>query len=75
MDLEMPEMDGYTTIKKIRENGIETPVIAFTAALLENMESLLLNAGFNDFVLKPFRPAELKKKIEKYAPKRVIDYI
>ncbi len=73
MDLEMPEMDGYTTIKKIREAGNDVPVIAFTAALLENMEISLSESGFNDYLLKPFRPAELKKKIETHA-KRQIDY-
>ncbi len=75
MDLEMPEMNGYTAIKKIRETDTITPVLAFTATLLENMESLTSEIGFNDYVLKPYRPAELKKKILKYAPNRKIDYL
>ena len=74
LDLEMPEMNGYTTVQKIREQGLITPVIAFTATLLENMESIIQEAGFDDYILKPFRPAELKKKIEAYAPHRVFDY-
>ncbi len=74
LDLEMPEMDGYTTIKKIKEQGIETPVMAFTATLLDNMEENLKEAGFTDYILKPFRPGELKKKIETHAPHRVFDY-
>ncbi|MEO6188899.1 MAG: response regulator, partial [Ginsengibacter sp.] len=74
MDLEMPEMDGYTTLKKVRETDSVIPIIAFTAALLENMDSLVTESGFNDYVLKPFRPAELKKKIEYYAPHRKIEY-
>lgn len=74
MDLEMPEMDGYTAIKKIRETDTLTPVLAFTATLLENMESLVSENGFNDYVLKPYRPAELKKKILQYAPHRKIEY-
>jgi signal transduction histidine kinase/CheY-like chemotaxis protein len=74
MDLEMPEMDGYTAIKKIRETDTITPVLAFTATLLENMKSLISENGFNDYVLKPYRPAELKKKILQYAPHRKIEY-
>lgn len=74
MDLEMPEMDGYTTIRILRETNKDLPVIAFTAALLEDMDSLVSKeTGFNDYVLKPFRPAELKKKIEKYTDRK-IDY-
>ena len=75
MDLEMPQMDGYQTIKKIRETDHKTPVLAFTASLLEDMESLITEAGFNDYVLKPYKPAELKKKILDYAPHRKIDYV
>ncbi len=74
MDLEMPEMNGYAALKKIRETDTKTPVIAFTAALLENMDSLINESGFNDYVLKPFRPSDLKQKIEYYAPHRKIDY-
>ncbi|HVZ96438.1 MAG TPA: ATP-binding protein [Chitinophagaceae bacterium] len=73
MDLEMPEMNGYDALRKIREQGIHVPVFAFTATLLENMDSLVKEAGFTDYVLKPFKPAELKKKIEKYC-ERKIDY-
>ncbi|HUZ58167.1 MAG TPA: ATP-binding protein [Hanamia sp.] len=73
MDLEMPEMNGYTTLKKIREKKITIPVIAFTATLLDDMDSLITEAGFTDYVLKPFRPSDLKKKIEKYCERKV-DY-
>jgi signal transduction histidine kinase/CheY-like chemotaxis protein len=74
MDLEMPEMNGYTATKIIRETNTEVPIIAFTATLLENMDTLVTNDGFNDYILKPFKPGELKKKIEKYAPHRKIQY-
>jgi signal transduction histidine kinase/ActR/RegA family two-component response regulator len=70
MDLEMPEMNGYVATKIIRETNTGIPVIAFTATLLENMESLITQSGFNDYILKPFKPADLKRKIEKYAPHR-----
>lgn len=73
MDLEMPEMNGYDTLKKIRESNIATPVIAFTATLLDNMDSLITEVGFTDYVLKPFKPSELKKKIEMYCERKV-DY-
>jgi signal transduction histidine kinase/CheY-like chemotaxis protein len=74
MDLEMPEMNGYTAANIIRETDKMIPIIAFTATLLEDMNKLISEGGFNDFMLKPFRPAELKKKIELYSPHRKIDY-
>lgn len=73
MDLEMPEMNGYTALKIIREMNIDTPVIAFTATLLENPDTLITEAGFTDYVVKPFRPNDLKKKIAMYC-ERKIDY-
>lgn len=74
MDLEMPEMNGYTAANIIRETNKEIPIIAFTATLLEDMNKLISEGGFNDYILKPFRPADLKSKIELYSPHRKIDY-
>jgi signal transduction histidine kinase len=74
MDLEMPEMNGYTAANIIRETDKIIPIIAFTATLLEDMNKLISEGGFNDYMLKPFRPVELKKKIELYSPHRKIDY-
>ncbi len=74
MDLEMPEMNGYDAVKIIRQTDTNIPIIAFTATLLDNMDFLITNDGFDDYILKPFRPADLKKKIEKFAPNRKIEY-
>jgi len=71
----MPEMDGYEAIRIMRRTDKKTPVLAFTATLLENMEALISETGFNDYVLKPYRPGELKKKILEYAPHRKIEYV
>jgi signal transduction histidine kinase/CheY-like chemotaxis protein len=67
IDLEMPEMDGYEVIKAIRKNNAEIPVIAFTAALYEDMHTDLINKGFTDYIQKPFRPEDLHKKLSLYA--------
>jgi signal transduction histidine kinase/CheY-like chemotaxis protein len=67
MDLEMPEMDGYTAIKEIRKIDTAIPVIAFTAALYDNMGADLKNKGFDDYLHKPFNPTDLYNKILKYS--------
>jgi signal transduction histidine kinase/CheY-like chemotaxis protein len=63
LDLEMPEMDGKTALKEIRQLPIITPAMAFTAAMYENMEADLLQSGFVTHALKPFKPEYLYKKI------------
>ncbi len=65
LDLEMPEVDGYTAIKEIRKTYPDIPAIAFTAALLDNeMLQSLIKMGFVDCALKPFIPHELLSKIK-----------
>lgn len=65
LDLEMPEVDGYTAIKEIRKSYPGIPAIAFTAALLDNeMLQNLIKMGFVDCALKPFIPQELLAKIK-----------
>jgi signal transduction histidine kinase/ActR/RegA family two-component response regulator len=65
LDLEMPEVDGYTAIKEIRKSYPDIPAIAFTAALLDNeMLQSLIKMGFVDCALKPFIPQELLSKIK-----------
>jgi signal transduction histidine kinase/ActR/RegA family two-component response regulator len=67
MDLEMPEMDGYTAIKEIRKTDIAIPVIAFTAALYDGMGDDLKSKGFDDYLHKPFNPKDLYSKISQYS--------
>jgi PAS domain S-box-containing protein len=63
IDLEMPEMDGATALKEIRKLNANIPIVAFTAAVYDNMQADLLEKGFNDFIHKPFRPEDLHSKI------------
>jgi signal transduction histidine kinase/ActR/RegA family two-component response regulator len=65
LDLEMPEADGYTALKEIRKIHPNIPAIAFTASAFENIEQVLLDKGFTDYVLKPFFPQDLNNKLYK----------
>lgn len=73
MDLQMPEMDGYEASENIRKLDDpykrKTPIIALTAAALKEVREKVYAAGMNDFVTKPFDPAELERKLFSYMQK------
>jgi len=64
LDLEMPEMDGAEALQEIRKSDADMPVMAFTAAVYENIQADLYSKGFDDYIHKPFRPEELYRKIQ-----------
>ena len=66
MDIQMPEMDGYQTtkrIRKLRSPICEIPIIAMTAHASSSDEQKALKAGMNDYISKPFNPETLYNKI------------
>lgn len=66
MDVQMPEMDGLTTTKKIREMSIKQPfIIALTANALDQDQQMCLFAGMNDYIRKPVKINELNQAILK----------
>ncbi len=65
LDLEMPEVDGYTALTEIRKQYPLMPAVAFTAAIFEDIEIKLLQKGFSDYILKPFAPHDLNAKLYK----------
>lgn len=63
LDLEMPVMDGYETIRRIKQSADwrEIPVIVVTAGSSEVTRTLAL--GANDFLAKPYNPEELRLRV------------
>ena len=64
MDLQMPEMDGYAAVAAIRRREREaetapTPIVALTARASRSNEAACLAAGFDGYLLKPYRRREL----------------
>jgi CheY-like chemotaxis protein len=68
MDMRMPVMNGYEATKQIKGSiqGQATYIIALTASTFEEERSIVLSAGCDDFVRKPFREAVIFQKMEQY---------
>ncbi|MFQ5437015.1 MAG: response regulator transcription factor, partial [Anaerolineae bacterium] len=62
MDVMMPEMDGFETLKLLREIST-TPVILLTVKSDEDDKIHGLSLGADDYVTKPFSPRELSTRI------------
>lgn len=63
MDLQMPEMDGFTATQEIRKFDTKIPIIALTANSLADEKERCLHAGFNDYITKPFKPDMLRERL------------
>ena len=67
MDIQMPEMDGLTAARKIRElkgDKSRLPIIAITANTSKEEQEKALKSGMNGFVGKPFRYDELVHELQ-----------
>jgi len=59
MDINMPLISGFETTRKIRNKGIQTPIIALTAFAKDEITEEAIEAGMNDIMIKPFEPIKL----------------
>lgn len=68
MDMRMPVMDGYEATQQIRTHlkGQAPAIIALTASALEQDKQIILSAGCNDFVYKPFQQKVIFEKLQQY---------
>ncbi|HBB36061.1 MAG TPA: hybrid sensor histidine kinase/response regulator [Cyanobacteria bacterium UBA8803] len=68
MDMRMPVMDGYEATKHIKAHlkGQATVILALTASAFEEDRSVVLSAGCDDFVRKPFREQVIFDKMAQY---------
>ena len=66
MDIQMPEMDGYETARRILERVPDMPIIAQTAHAFGEEKDRCLAAGMADHIAKPIDPDELVRLVRQY---------
>lgn len=74
MDMRMPVMDGYEATKRIKADlkGQATAIVALTASAFEEERSVVLSAGCDDFVRKPFRESVIFEKMAQHLGVRYV---
>jgi DNA-binding response OmpR family regulator len=68
LDTMMPRMDGYEVCARLRDQwpGVQIPVIMLTAKSLAADRAMAFTSGADDWVTKPFDPADLVSKVKHY---------
>ena len=69
MDIQMPEVDGYETLRRLREENYKKPVFALTAHTMKEDRDRAMVAGFTGHISKPVNLAVLVDTLLSYAQK------
>jgi CheY-like chemotaxis protein len=66
MDVRMPGMGGLEATRSLRARGVNTPVVALTANAFEDDRRACLEAGMDDFLVKPLSPEALRAALGRW---------
>jgi len=65
LDVTMPDMDGPAMLAEMRARGDRTPVLMLTSEAKRSIVGEVMKLGIDDYILKPFKPEELRAKVAK----------
>ena len=63
LDVMMPKMDGIEVLRRLRTDGIKTPIMMLTAKAEKNDRIVGFDSGADDYLPKPFAPDELLSRV------------
>ena len=66
MDIQMPVLDGFGAVKRLRENGYQVPIISLSANNMTSDIAKYKEAGFNEAAAKPIVRCSFKELLSKY---------
>lgn len=64
LDVMLPDTNGFTILRTIREEGYRFPVIMLTAKVEDNDKIIGLSLGADDYITKPFNPLEMVSRVK-----------
>ena len=67
MDVRMPGLSGLDAARALRARGVSTPIVALTADAFEDDRRACLNAGMDDFLVKPLTADALRTALARWA--------
>lgn len=73
LDVMLPKINGYEICRTVRTQGLDVPILMVTAKGQEQDVVLGLNLGADDYVVKPFRAAELIARARAFLRRRAGD--
>ncbi|MEC4727146.1 response regulator transcription factor [Shewanella sp. D64] len=70
LDINIPRMDGYSVCKRLRSEGVDTPIIMLTSKASINDKLLGFDSGTDDYLVKPFAMEELLARVNVLSKRR-----
>lgn len=66
LDIQMPELDGATVCRELRESGLSLPILALSAAAMPEQVARGQAAGFDEYLTKPISPRALRDAVTRH---------
>lgn len=66
MDVDMPEMDGLETTRRMRAQGVKLPIVGLSGHATSDARDRGMDAGMDDYLTKPVRLATLRTTLERW---------